>query len=106
MFDKLITFFAKRLPDSCIFEMDFSFLGARIYIPPLCKLNPLYSQIMKKKLELKGYIKLDEKLKKLGINPNYVKEIPEDVFDEKKKQETSDDTVYKSYRQKENLKDI
>jgi hypothetical protein len=34
------------IPDSCPFERDISWFGHRLHIPPLCKLNPFYGQLM------------------------------------------------------------
>lgn len=35
------------IPASCPFARDLHFRGYTLHIPPLCKLNPLYIQIMK-----------------------------------------------------------
>ena len=56
MRNKLITFLAKVLPDSCPFAIRIVIFGVYLFtIPPACKLNPLYEEIMTKKLELLGY---------------------------------------------------
>ena len=43
MIDKLTDWLADVLPDKCQFRI------------PICKLNPLYNQVMKKKLAKLGY---------------------------------------------------
>lgn len=43
MIDKLTDWLADVLPDNCPFRF------------PICKLNPLYNQVMKKKLAKLGY---------------------------------------------------
>lgn len=34
------------IPASCPFARDIRFFGRTLHIPPLCKLNPLYEQLM------------------------------------------------------------
>jgi hypothetical protein len=44
---KLARFFFKMIPAQCPFERDIKLFGRTIaHIPPLCKLNPLYEQLM------------------------------------------------------------
>jgi len=44
---KLAHRIAKLVPAQCPFERDVKFLGRTVaHIPPLCKLNPLYDQLM------------------------------------------------------------
>lgn len=44
---KLAKFIAKLIPAQCPFERDIMIFGRKIaHIPPLCKLNPLYDQLV------------------------------------------------------------
>lgn len=44
---KLARFLYKAIPGQCPFERDIIFLGRKLaHIPPLCKLNPLYEQLV------------------------------------------------------------
>ncbi|WP_253188266.1 Mo-dependent nitrogenase C-terminal domain-containing protein [Leptolyngbya sp. 'hensonii'] len=44
---KLAHFFSKLIPAHCPFERDINFFGRKIaHIPPLCKLNPLYDELI------------------------------------------------------------
>ncbi len=44
---KLARFLCRAIPASCPFERDIKLFGElTIHIPPLCKLNPLYEQLM------------------------------------------------------------
>ncbi|MBW4559909.1 MAG: Mo-dependent nitrogenase C-terminal domain-containing protein [Mojavia pulchra JT2-VF2] len=44
---KLAKFIAKLVPAQCPFERDIMLFGRKIaHIPPMCKLNPLYEQLV------------------------------------------------------------
>ncbi|WP_341526529.1 Mo-dependent nitrogenase C-terminal domain-containing protein [Nostoc sp. UHCC 0302] len=44
---KLAKFIAKLVPAQCPFERDIMLFGRKIgHIPPMCKLNPLYDQLV------------------------------------------------------------
>jgi hypothetical protein len=44
---KLAKFIARMIPAQCPFERDIIVLGHKIaHIPPMCKLNPLYEQLV------------------------------------------------------------
>jgi uncharacterized membrane protein YjdF len=44
---KLAHFIAKLIPAQCPFERDIMLFGRKIaHIPPMCKLNPLYDQLV------------------------------------------------------------
>lgn len=44
---KLARFLSKTIPAQCPFERDIQLFGYRVaHIPPLCKLNPLYDQLV------------------------------------------------------------
>jgi hypothetical protein len=44
---KLAKLFCKLIPADCPFERDITLLGHKLaHIPPLCKINPLYEQLV------------------------------------------------------------
>lgn len=44
---RLARFLYKAIPGDCPFERDIVFFGRKLaHIPPLCKLNPLYEQLV------------------------------------------------------------
>ncbi|MEH2262698.1 Mo-dependent nitrogenase C-terminal domain-containing protein [Nostoc sp.] len=44
---KLAHFLCKAIPAQCPFERDITFLGRKLFhIPPMCKLNPLYEEVV------------------------------------------------------------
>jgi hypothetical protein len=44
---KQARFFSKMIPAQCPFERDIKLFGRTVaHIPPLCKLNPLYEQLV------------------------------------------------------------
>ncbi|MBW4440852.1 MAG: Mo-dependent nitrogenase C-terminal domain-containing protein [Plectolyngbya sp. WJT66-NPBG17] len=44
---KLAHFLAEHIPSQCPFERDVTLLGRTLFhIPPLCKLNPLYEEVV------------------------------------------------------------
>ncbi len=44
---RLAHFLAKAIPAQCPFERDITFFGRKVaHIPPLCKLNPLYEELV------------------------------------------------------------
>lgn len=43
---QLANLIVKLIPASCPFAKTFHFAGFTITIPPLCKLNPFYNQLM------------------------------------------------------------
>ncbi|MBD1843942.1 Mo-dependent nitrogenase C-terminal domain-containing protein [Cyanobacteria bacterium FACHB-63] len=46
----------KLIPCSCPFERDISLLGRTFHIPPLCKLNPLYNELIMLRLRALSYL--------------------------------------------------
>lgn len=45
--DKLARLLCQIIPSNCPFERTVSILGRKLFhIPPLCKLNPLYEQVV------------------------------------------------------------
>ncbi|WP_017653053.1 Mo-dependent nitrogenase C-terminal domain-containing protein [Fortiea contorta] len=44
---KLAHFLCKAIPAQCPFERDIQLFGRKLFhIPPMCKLNPLYEQVV------------------------------------------------------------
>ncbi|HAA26730.1 MAG TPA: hypothetical protein DCE56_02405 [Cyanobacteria bacterium UBA8553] len=46
------------IPGSCPFARDIKLFGKVVSVPPLCKLNPFYGQLMK--LRFKALIRLED----------------------------------------------
>lgn len=54
---KLARLICKLIPPSCPFERDIRLLGYPLFhIPPLCKLNPLYDDLMSLRLRALTYL--------------------------------------------------
>jgi hypothetical protein len=54
---KFALWLCKVIPADCPFERDVRFLGRTLFhIPPLCKLNPLYDQLMGLKFRAMTYL--------------------------------------------------
>ena len=43
---KLAHQLCKLIPSPCPFERDVRFMGRKFHIPPMCKLNPLYEEVV------------------------------------------------------------
>lgn len=55
--DKLARLLCKIIPSHCPFERTVSILGQTLFhIPPLCKLNPLYEQIVSLRFKCLMYL--------------------------------------------------
>ncbi len=59
-------FLCKIIPASCPFERKIEFFNHTIYIPPLCKLNPFYEQLVA--LRFKSLVYLAEQC---GEDPSF-----------------------------------
>lgn len=46
----------RLIPCQCPFERDVFFLGRTLHIPPLCKLNPLYDQLVGLRFRALAYL--------------------------------------------------
>lgn len=54
---KLARFLCKMIPSQCPFERDVNLFGQKIvHIPPLCKLNPLYEQLVGLRFRALSYL--------------------------------------------------
>lgn len=54
---KLAKFVCQLIPTQCPFERDISFLGHILFhIPPLCKLNPVYDQLISLRFRAMCYL--------------------------------------------------
>jgi hypothetical protein len=49
-------FICKLIPCACPFERYISVLGHTIHIPPLCKLNPLYEEVVSLRYRALNYL--------------------------------------------------
>ena len=57
---KLARFLCRVIPASCPFESDIKLFGdLSIHIPPLCKFNPLYEQLIGLRFRALGYLAND-----------------------------------------------
>ncbi len=53
----LVNFLATVMPDYCPFNREVKIFGRPLFtIPMLCKLNPLFDEIVEEKLRRKGYL--------------------------------------------------
>lgn len=53
---KLAHFICKLIPCTCPFERTFTILKHSVYIPPLCKLNPLYEEVISLRYRALNYL--------------------------------------------------
>jgi len=54
---KIAHFLCKMIPPQCPFERDINLLGRKVFhIPPLCKLNPLYEQLVGLRFRALSYL--------------------------------------------------
>jgi tellurite resistance protein len=54
---KLARFLCRLIPPQCPFERDINLFGRRVaHIPPLCKLNPLYDQLVSLRFRALSYL--------------------------------------------------
>jgi hypothetical protein len=54
---RLARFICKMVPPQCPFERDITLFGRKIiHIPPLCKLNPLYEQLVGLRFRALSYL--------------------------------------------------
>ncbi|WP_421659356.1 Mo-dependent nitrogenase C-terminal domain-containing protein [Leptothermofonsia sp. ETS-13] len=54
---KLARFLCKLIPSQCPFERDINLFGRKVaHIPPLCKLNPLYEQLVSLRFRALSYL--------------------------------------------------
>jgi tellurite resistance protein len=60
---RLARFICKMVPPQCPFERDVNLFGHKIvHIPPLCKLNPLYEQLVGLRFRALSYLADDQKV--------------------------------------------
>jgi tellurite resistance protein len=60
---RLAQFICKMIPPQCPFERDVTLFGRKIvHIPPLCKLNPLYEQLVGLRFRALSYLADDQKV--------------------------------------------
>lgn len=54
---KLAHFLCKSIPAQCPFERDVKLFGRKLFhIPPMCKLNPLYEQVVSLRFKALCYL--------------------------------------------------
>jgi hypothetical protein len=57
--DKFAHFLCNLIPCSCPFERDVTILGKTFHIPALCKINPLYNEVVSLRLRALTYLEGD-----------------------------------------------
>ncbi len=54
--DKFAHLLCKLIPCTCPFERNLQIFGRTFHIPPLCKLNPLYNEVISLRLRALTYL--------------------------------------------------
>lgn len=54
--DRTAHLICKLIPCNCPFERDITLLGYTLHIPPLCKLNPLYNELVYLRFRALSYL--------------------------------------------------
>ena len=57
--DKFAHFLCNLIPCSCPFERDVTIFGRTFHIPALCKINPLYNEVVSLRLRALSYLEGD-----------------------------------------------
>jgi hypothetical protein len=57
--DKFAHLICKLIPCTCPFERNLHIFGRTFHIPPLCKLNPLYNEVVSLRLRALNYLEGD-----------------------------------------------
>jgi hypothetical protein len=57
--DKFARFLCNLIPCTCPFERNLQIFGHTFHIPPLCKLNPLYNEVVSLRLRALNYLEGD-----------------------------------------------
>lgn len=53
---RLAHFLCRLIPCQCAFERDIQLLGRKYHIPALCKLNPLYNEVLALRFRALSYL--------------------------------------------------
>lgn len=53
---KFAHYLCQLIPCTCPFERDITFFGYQFHIPPLCKLNPFYNEIIALRFRALAYL--------------------------------------------------
>jgi hypothetical protein len=57
--EKFAHFLCNLIPCTCPFERDVTILGRTFHIPALCKINPLYNEVVSLRLRALSYLEGD-----------------------------------------------
>ena len=57
--NKFAHFLCKLIPCTCPFERDVNIFGRTFHIPALCKINPLYNEVVSLRLRALSYLERD-----------------------------------------------
>ena len=70
---RLSSFLVHLIPSQCPFERDIILFGHKlVHIPPMCKINPLYDQMVALRFRCLGHLSVDEPLRISSIDSGQV----------------------------------
>ncbi len=62
--ERISSFIVHLIPSQCPFERDIVLFGRKlVHIPPMCKINPLYEQLVALRFRCLGHLSVDEQLR-------------------------------------------
>ena len=62
--ERISSFIVHLIPSQCPFERDINLFGRKlVHIPPMCKINPLYEQLVALRFRCLGHLSMDEQLR-------------------------------------------
>ena len=62
--ERISSFIVHLIPSQCPFERDIILFGRKlVHIPPMCKINPLYEQLVALRFRCLGHLSVDEQLR-------------------------------------------
>ena len=62
--ERIASFIVHLIPAQCPFERDIILFGRKlVHIPPMCKINPLYEQLVALRFRCLGHLAVDEQLR-------------------------------------------
>ena len=62
--ERIASFIVHLIPSQCPFERDIILFGRKlVHIPPMCKINPLYEQLVALRFRCLGHLAVDEQLR-------------------------------------------
>ena len=62
--ERISSFIVHLIPSQCPFERDIILFGRKlVHIPPMCKINPLYEELVALRFRCLGHLSVDEQLR-------------------------------------------